>query len=322
MSHPPFEFNGFIGQRKRVQALIREVRGAKARGEPACHTLLTGVSGSGKSTLARALAKDYGTRFTKLSGDVGSPRLISELRTIQRQDFLFIDEAHGLPVAHQELLFLAIDGERIEPMDGSEPLLVPPFTLVLATDKPGGLKNALHQRLPTTVHLDAYDDHELRVIVERVAAKEGVSLTPQAATLLAGTCHGLPRKVEHRVRKLRLHYPDSERVPFSTERVREFLNAFEIDARGFGVHERNYLNHLYREGASSLETLAVILKVDPTFVSQQVEYALIHNKLIAITRSGRRLTRAGLAWVEEHEAIQTLEQEFDSEDGDTLAIAQ
>ncbi len=322
MSRPPYQFREFIGQRRKVEPLIREVRGAKARGTPACHILLTGLSGTGKSTLARALAQEYGTRFVKLSGDVGQPRLVSELRNVRRLDFLFIDEAHGLPVALQELLFLAIDGEQIECNDGSEPLLVPPFTVVLATDKPGGLKNAMHKRIPSTLHLDPYGDHELRAIVEQVAAKEGVSLTPQAASLLAGTCHGLPRKAEHRVRKLRLHYPDAEEVSFSSEQVREFLDAFEIDSSGFGAHERNYLNHLHQEGASSLETLAAILNVDKAFVTQQVEHALIHNKLIAITRSGRRLTQAGLAWARNHEALQTLEQEFATEAVDTLAIAQ
>ena len=99
MSRPPFEFHGFIGQRRKVEPLIREVRGAKACGKPACHTAIRGLSGTGKSTLARAIAKEYGARFLKLSGEVARPKLLAELGKVQEGDFLFIDEAHGLAVA-------------------------------------------------------------------------------------------------------------------------------------------------------------------------------------------------------------------------------
>jgi len=207
MSRPPFELHGFIGQRQKIEPLIREVRGAKARGKTACHTVISGLSGTDKSTQARAIAREYGTRLLKLSGDVVRSKLLAELRNVHESDFLFIDEGHGLSVALQEVLYRAIDHEPIELDDSREPLLVPPFTLVLATDQPGSLKNALRKRIPTEVHLNPYPDAEMKVIVERVAAKEGILLTAQGASLLARTCHGLPRIAEHRVRKLRYYFP-------------------------------------------------------------------------------------------------------------------
>jgi len=310
MSRPPFEFHGFIGQRKKVEPLIREVRGAKACGQPACHTAISGLSGTGKSTLARALAQEYGARFLKLSGEVARSKLLVELRNVHEGDFLFIDEAHGLAVALQEILYRVIDREPIERVDTGEPLLVPPFTLLLATDQPGSLKNALRKRIPTVVHLNPYTDAEMKVIVERVATKEEILLTAQGASLLARTCHGLPRTAEHRVRKLHYHFPVTQQVSLTTEQVKEFLAAFDIDESGLGEHERKYLEFLFRERSASLETLAAILTVDPLYVSRQVEHALHHSGLIAIAQSGRQLTRAGKEWARNQQAIQTLDEEY------------
>jgi len=309
MSRPPFELHGFIGQRQKIEPLIREVRGAKACGQPACHTAISGPSGTGKSTLARALATEYGTRLLKLSGEVMRPKLLAELRNVHHGDFLFIDEAQSLAVALQELLFRVIDRETIELDDGSEPLLVPPFTLVLATDQPGCLKNALRKRIPTMVHLNPYTDAEMKMIVERVAAKEKIRVTARGESLLARTCHGLPRIAEHRVRKLHYHFPVAQQEPLTTEQVQKFLHAFDIDECGLGEHERKYLEFLFRERSASLETLAAILTVDAAYVSRQVEHALHHRGLIAIAQSGRQLTQAGREWARDHQAIQTLDDE-------------
>jgi Holliday junction DNA helicase RuvB len=296
MSRPLHDFHGFVGKRRKIEPLIREVQGAKARGKPACHMLLSGVSGCGKSTLARALAQEYGSVLRKVFGDVSVQKLLAEVAKVQEGDFLFIDEAQGLSVEANELLLQLIDSGEIEASDKLEALRVPRFTLLLATDQPGRLKNALRKRIPTEVHLAPYEEPEMKVIVERVALKEGLRLTAQAAGLLASTCHGLPRKAEHQVQKLRYYYPAAGEAELTKEDVDAFLTAFGIDGCGFGEMERKYLDYLYREGATSLQTLAAILGVDAAYVLHQVEHPLKHRGLITVAKAGRRLSSAGQDW--------------------------
>jgi Holliday junction DNA helicase RuvB len=185
---------------------------------------------------------------------------------------------------------LAIPGEQ-------EPLQAPAVTVVLATDKPGCLQDAMHKRIPTELHLDLYSDRELKEIVEAVAGREDLLLTPQAANKLARVCNGLPRRAEQFLRKLRHYHPDAEAGPMNLPLVDEFLHALGIDGWGFGDRERTYLRFLRRERSASVATLAAVLGVDPRYVERQVEPKLRRHGLVRIGASGRTLTRTGREWV-------------------------
>jgi Holliday junction DNA helicase RuvB len=107
-------FHGFIGQRRTVEFLRKQVRGALAHGQALGHLLLHGASGMGKTKLARALAQEYGTECKTVHGKKASTREIcAKIVTMKKGDFLFMDEAQGLPRDSQELLFQVIDGDRV-----------------------------------------------------------------------------------------------------------------------------------------------------------------------------------------------------------------
>ena len=56
MPRPVYSFRNFIGQRKVVELLLRQLRGAIARGEPFPTACFAGPSGVGKTLLAKTLA--------------------------------------------------------------------------------------------------------------------------------------------------------------------------------------------------------------------------------------------------------------------------
>jgi holliday junction DNA helicase RuvB len=304
MGRPAKRFHGFIGHKRAIDPIRRELAGAIARGEPTLHVLLTGVSGVGKTRLAEALAEERGTRLLRVMGYAPREVLTRKLLALKPCDFLLIDEGHGLKASEQELLFEAIDHQRLKKPSskGSKgKQMTPktrhlePFTLVLATDRPGQLLNPLKKRFPTKLHLTPYPSKEMKEIVAVVAAESEILLTPQATSRLAMACHGLPRKATHFLQKLRLFYPPQPR-DISIKQVERFLRAFHIDEHGFGPEERKYLRFLRRNGKASLETLAQYMGTDRDEVLRQIEPTLVRKGLVSVASSGRRLTAKGQKW--------------------------
>lgn len=305
-------FHGFVGHRKVLAPLRREQEGAKARGEPLLHLMITGPSGVGKTELTRALAQESESRLVRVMGYAHRDVLLKKLHSLEPGDFLLIDEAHAMKLPEQEMLFEVIDrGKAPRPGTGlpakkgaaakatagkggkgkSKSRRLPPFTLVLATDRPSHLVNALQKRMTTRLDLTPYPLKEMKEIVEIIAAKEQVLLSPQAARQVARVSHGLPRRAKQLVQKLRLFARSDEKV--SVGDVHEFLRAHGIDRDGLGPREQRYLRFLKGLGKASLDTLAQYLGTDRDDVLLQVEPPLVRKKLVVITASGRRLTEKG-----------------------------
>ncbi len=300
MGRPAYRFRGFIGHRAKVEPIVREVRGAKARGIPAGHIMVIGPSGVGKSLLVRELAAEYGTDVVKFIGVVTVKELLDALAKMKPGDFLLLDEAHALPSDVQEILYQLMDSGRILVSGRPEPFQAPAVTVVLSTDKPGALQNALHKRIGTEVHLELYDDRSMKEVVEEVADREDLLLSPQAAAHLAAVANGLPRRAEQLLRKLRLYYPDAEQGQMSVGAITEFLTDLGIDECGFNDRDRRYLRFLRREGPASVATLASVLGVDPAYVERQVEPKIRRQGLVRIGSGGRSLTQAGREWVKQN----------------------
>jgi holliday junction DNA helicase RuvB len=317
MPRPVPTFHDFVGHKKVVDLLRRQLAGSQAHRRPFPHTLFTGASGLGKTLLARALAAEYGATLVTAMGDIAMTDLVNKLMALNTTDFLFIDEAHLLKSAAQQLLYEAIDQCRVPRIPGSVAASAPreenettatirPCTIILATDQPGSLKNALQKRMALRVPLGYYPIDELREISYRMATDMNLLLSPQAARLIAKVSAGLPRRVRHHLQNLQNHFPDSDDHQLSVPQVREFLAAFDIDDKGLGVQERQYLSYLHAAGSASVETLALYLGLDCEFVRHQIEPLLLRERFLKIGSGGRQLTHVGEAWITKSTADQHL----------------
>lgn len=309
MSRPLPRFHDFVGQRKAVKLLARQLDGVKSRGEPFPHTAFFGPSGVGKTLLAKALAKEYGTNLIQANGFYTSEELASILSNVKACDFVFIDECHNLRPKAQELLYGVIDHliipdfttEKLTPDLTTEKNTsrkeVAPCTIILATDQPGSLLNALDKRLQLKISLDYYATSELVEIAKLVATELDVLLSSQSANRIARISHGLPRAVKFHLRNLRNHFPDAERRQLTVDDIRGFMRAFGLDQRGLEARDRKYLRLLERHEKASLETLSSHLGLDADFVRRQVEPRLMRQSLICISSGGRQLTDSGREWI-------------------------
>lgn len=314
MPRPVPKFGEFVGHAKSVRRLCKQLDGAKVRAESFPHILLIGPSGVGKTLLGESLAAKYGTPMVYVMGDITLPELRDKLTSLGMHDFLFIDEAHNLQPKCQELLYLAIDKKQIprretESSDQAEedvevgveksPFIpINSFTTVLATDQPSRLQNALQKRMGITERLHRYNQHEMEEIVDHLAAGKKLLISPQARNLLARVSCGLPRKAKLLLENLQRHYPNCMKVQIRIKKVRQFLRAFEIDAKGLGRTERNYLRYLLRNDKASLESLALHLDEGLRCVRREIESVLHRLGLIRIGSGGRQLTDRGRKWIE------------------------
>jgi Holliday junction DNA helicase RuvB len=309
MPRPVPRFFDFVGQRKLVDVLCRQLAGAMARKEPFPHTLFLGPSGVGKSLLARMLVKEYGTNLIEGMGYDDHVALSRKLSLLGLNDFLFIDECHRLGPLQQELLCEAIDRKSIpapggkgseRETEGDKRIALPPWSLALATDQPGRLLDALLKRVVLPVYFDYYPARELKEVVADLATRSNILVSPQAAGLVARVACGLPRKAKLLLQNLRLFHPDAETKQLGIEHVREFLGAIGTDQTGLGPMEVRYLEAVADLGGASLESIALVIGTDKTFVRRQIEAPLVRRALVTIAPGGRRLTPSGQKWVEEH----------------------
>jgi Holliday junction DNA helicase RuvB len=293
-----------------VELVRRQLAGAKSRGEPAPSMLVRGPSGIGKTKFAKASAKEYGSSLILAHGSESAAELASKFRTVKAGDFLFIDEAHLLVPTAQELLYPVIDEHRLpspsEPSakaaDSSAYIDIEPCTVVLATNEPGKLQNALRKRMELEIYLGYYSSREMKEIVDRLATELGLVVSPQSSNAIAKVSNGLPRDAKHLLQKLRRHMPDSQNRQLTLGDVRQFLRDWHIDAKGLHTADRSYLRFLLREGGASLASLASHLGTDQDDVMYEIEPRLRRLKFFKIDGK-RMLTDAGRAWIERTEKV-------------------
>ncbi len=299
-------FHGFCGQGAIVRALERHIAGALRQNLPLPHIAMRGESGMGKTALTRAVAKAMGTTCHEVYCGPETKRwqIAERLAHVRRADVVFLDEIHALKDGAQEVLYPAIDRCRVQAVqDGklqeNEWLEVPPFTIIVATDQPGKLTNALRQRIVLTFHLTRYCDPEMRVIVGNRASELGLLLSSQAITRLAEASRGIPRRAGHLLASLKTCVGDCE-AAITRPQVRTHLEELGIDEDNLTREDRLYLAILAQNAGAhvSLDTIALRMGLDAQCVRRDVEsYLAQHYGWVLIEPSGRRLSDSGLQHV-------------------------
>lgn len=295
-------WNGFIGHRRVTRYIERLRQGAQRLGHPFPHILFGGPSGVGKTALAEALATACGTSIHRF---IGGPAVTAE--SIGRRapewsfsDIVFFDEVHALAAETQERLYRIIDAWEVPVVEQqknnrwkiTDVTTCPKVTLVLATDQPGLLLNALVKRMSEQVDLDYYPEDDLIEIARRIACQRKMLMSPQALRFLARRCGGLPRTLRDYLQSLNYFFPDFS-GQFSKDEVREYMLEKGIDDYGCTPAMRRYLFLVAEHGQISLPNIARLLGTDEVAVRRTIEEYLLRMQWIAISPQGRVLTEAG-----------------------------
>ena len=301
----PRDLSEFIGQPRVREQLELVLEGARRRGDPPDHILLSGPPGLGKTSLALIVAAELGAAIRLTSGPAleRAGDLASMLTNLAPGDVLFIDEIHRIARPAEEMLYLAMEDFRVDVVVGkgpgatSIPLDISPFTLVGATTRSGALTGPLRDRFGFTAHMEFYEPHELERVLSRAAGILDVDLRPDGAAEIAGRSRGTPRIANRLLRRVRDFAEVRADGTVTLDVARAALAVYDVDELGLDRLDRAVLAALVRSfggGPVGVSTLAVAVGEEPGTVEEVCEPYLVRAGMLARTPRGRVATAA--AW--------------------------
>jgi Holliday junction DNA helicase RuvB len=278
------------------------LEGARRRGRPPDHVLLSGPPGLGKTTMAMIIAAELGAPIRITSGPAieRAGDLAALLSSLCEGQVLFLDEIHRMARPAEELLYVAMEDFRVDVVVGKGPgataipLDIAPFTLVGATTRAGLLPGPLRDRFGFVAHLDFYEPAELERVLHRSARLLGLRVQPAGAAEIARRSRGTPRIANRLLRRVR-DYAEVRADGVIDRAVA--LAVYDVDQLGLDRLDRAVLDALLRRfggGPVGLSTLAVAVGEEPETVEEVAEPFLVRLGLLARTPRGRVATPA--AW--------------------------
>lgn len=296
----------YVGQIEMCGTITVMIEASRRRAQAMDHVMLYGPPGLGKTTMAHVIANELGVRAQTTSGPAieHSGQLASILVSLQPGDVLFIDEIHRLSTALEEMLYGALEDQRIDIVSGatgSEKILaipLPAFTCIGATTRAGSITGPLRDRFGASFRLNFYNPDELAQVVRASASRLGLKIESAAVELLARRSRGTPRIANRLLRRSADEALVSDKLSIDADSAARMMDRLDIDELGLDAADRQYLTVLaetFSGGPAGLGALAAALAEDTATLEDVVEPYLLRGGLIARTHKGRMLSKDGRA---------------------------
>ncbi len=296
----PKSFDDYLGQQELKQKLALYTKAAQLRGEPLDHLLLFGPPGLGKTTLATIMAHVMSVGIKICSGPMmeRTGDLVAILSSLEPRDILFIDEIHRMPTAVEEVLYNAMEHFRIDIIIGqgagakSINLPINPFTLIGATTKSGMISAPLRSRFGIVERLEFYTPEDLTAIVKQQSHYLKITITAEAAELIASCARGTPRIAKKIMRRIRDFAQVTNNNCADKELVYKALEFLGIDHEGLNSLDHKILRTLvekFNGGPAGLETIASLVGEDSNTLEEVYEPFLLRLGYLEKTSRGRQI---------------------------------
>src|SRR5215510_5072071 len=222
--------DNYVGQEEIRKDLLPRIEAAVHHSRPFPHFLLSGPPEMGKATLAHVMAREMNVKITRAYGAVVREPvdLAPFLTNLREKDFFLVEQIESLTESALETLMTAIEDCTLEMPSDQEPkgrhlkLPLKRFTLVGTTAKPWQVDKRL-RRWMIRYDFTAYSEQEISEIVKLIG---DLSFDPEAATLLAEHCEGIPGNARVMVKRLRNYVSDYATDHVSVDLAKEALISF------------------------------------------------------------------------------------------------
>ena len=299
----PQSWAEYVGQDKIKQNLRIILDAAKKRSESCDHLLFYGQAGLGKTTLAHLVAKELGVNCKVTSGPALEKMgdLAAILSNLEKNEVLFIDEAHRLNKMIEEVLYPAMESRKLHLIIGKGPgartltLDLPPFTLIAATTRVNLLSGPLRSRFGAILKLDYYENKDIEEIIKRSASVLKLNIVPEAIKLIAQAARFTPRVANRLLKRVRDYAEVHNNANIGTEEVRKTFQLLEIDNMGLEPSDRRLLEIIIKKfngGPVGINTLAAALNDDQGSIEDIYEPYLMTIGFLLRTSAGRVATVA------------------------------
>ena len=297
----PQSLNDFIGHEDLRANLKVYIQAAIERGQALDHTLFYGNPGLGKTTLAQIMAAELGVNLVSTSGPVmeRSGDLAAILTNLGRNDILFVDEIHRMPISVEEVLYPAMEDFKLDLVVGQGPgartvkIDLEPFTLVGASTRIGLLSSPLRDRFGVILRLEFYTPDELARIVTRTARIMKLPISPKGALEIGRRSRGTPRIANRLLRRVRDFCSVHGSSCLGEEEAAHALARMDVDESGLDQMDRKMLQVIieyYNGGPVGLKTLATACSEDVRTLEDIYEPYLIQCGFLKRTPRGRVAT--------------------------------
>lgn len=298
----PKRLDDFIGQDELRANLKVFITAAKERGKALDHTLFFGSPGLGKTTLAQIIASELDVNLVCTSGPVleRSGDLAAILTNLSRNDILFVDEIHRMPIQVEEILYPALEDFKLDLVIGQGPAArtvkidLEPFTLVGATTRMGLISSPLRDRFGIVAHLEYYSPDNLAQIVTRASRIIGVTIDADGAMEIGRRSRGTPRIANRLLRRVRDFALVHENGEVNAKIASQALERLDVDEEGLDQMDRKLLQIIIRNydgGPVGIKALAVACSEEPRAIEDIYEPFLIQRGFLKRTPRGRMATQ-------------------------------
>ncbi|MDP3901709.1 MAG: Holliday junction branch migration DNA helicase RuvB [bacterium] len=298
----PTNWDDYVGQDKIKRNLKIILSAAKERSESCDHLLFYGQAGLGKTTLAYLVSKELDCNLKVTSGPALEKMgdLAAVLSNLEKNEVLFIDEAHRLNRSIEEVLYPAMETRKLHLVIGKGPaartvsLDLPPFTLIAATTRANLLSGPLRSRFGASFKLDYYDIKDIEAIIRRSSAILKMGANNEAVSMIARASRFTPRVANRILRRVRDYAQVYGAKIVDVDVARKTLDLLEIDSLGLEAQDRRLLEIIIKKfngGPVGVNSLAAALNEDRGNVEDIFEPYLMSIGLLVRTPGGRMVTK-------------------------------